>query len=280
MDIEHHNNLDFGKTDHTKILNNIINMQQAESILYKQLEVMSASEKNKADHDDAVEKIDELTRERTDMFSGLDTSFKNGVAYNSYKTSELSDKLHLAQVMEKDLDNKQNLQSSIASHKADKIRMVEINTYYASKYSAQAEIMKILIIVCVPLLIITILSKKGLIPANIADIITAIVIIIGSVIIVMKLYDLTIRNNMNFDEYEWGVNSESLPITSDATTKKSKKSDKFFDSLLNFGCVGEKCCSDGMYYDDSKEQCLTGTNPSKVVEGFCMNSAFRTYNLF
>ena len=142
--------------------------------------------------------------------------------------------------------------------------------------------MKILIIVCVPLLIITILSKKGLIPANIADIITAIVIIIGSVIIVMKLYDLTIRNNMNFDEYEWGVNSESLPITSDATTTKIKtaKSNDFFDSLLNFGCVGEKCCSDGMYYDDSKEQCLTGTNPSKVVEGFCMNSAFRTYNLF
>lgn len=276
----HHNKVGCEKTDHTKLLNNIISLQNLEAVLYKKLETLSASAKNKAEHDEIINEINRMSDERNAMFTTLNTSYENGKSYNSYKKSELADKLDLAQVMESDLNNKKNIQNSLVANKADKMRMVEINTYYASKYNAQSEIMKIIILTCVPLLIITILAKKGLIPENIGDILMALVIVAGVVIISMKFYDLSIRNNMNFDEYEWNVTPPSSTVADDptasatatATASASANSSKhLFDSILNFGCVGKTCCSDGMYYNESKEQCFAGIKPK---EGFVFEQEY------
>ena len=256
------------KKEQDKILDDISNLQNLESKLYNTLE--SSATTNNPDYDDTIKEINKTTDERNQMFNELNKSFKNKKSYNDYKKSELSDKLSLVQVMEEDLNNKKRMLNSLATNKADKMRMVEINTYYSSKYSAQTEIMKMIIIICVPLLIITILSKKEIIPENIADIVMALVITIGAGIVAVKFYDLTIRNNMNFEEYEWGSDPSSLPATTDTTTSTSTQnsSNNLFDNVLNFGCVGEKCCSKGMYYDVGKEQCLTGSRPISLTEGF------------
>lgn len=254
--------------ENTKILDDISNLQTLESKLYKTLESSVSTTTNNSDYDDTIKKINKMTDDRTMMFNELNESFKSKKSYNDYKKTELSDKLGLVQVMEADLNNKKKLQNSLATNRAEKMRMVEINTYYASKYSAQTEIMKMIIITCAPLLVITILSKKGIIPENIADIVMALVIIIGAGIVAVKFYDLAIRNNMNFEEYEWGSDPSSLPVTTDTTTSSQNSSNNLFDNILNNDCVGEKCCSEGMYYDVGKEQCLNGVRPVSLTEGF------------
>ena len=50
---------------------------------------------------------------------------------------------------------------ALEDEKSNSLRMVEINTYYGKKYGAQADLMKTITLFCIPLLILTVLTKRN-----------------------------------------------------------------------------------------------------------------------
>lgn len=251
-------------TDPFEILEDINTLLANERQLYKTLESSVAAGSTSTDYDDIIEQINSIAAEVSRLFSNIYDSYDDAASYNSYKKAELADKIKQAKSMEKDLLDRKSLHNNNESNHAGKIRAFEINTYYSSSYRAQAEIMKIIIIACVPLVIITLLSKSNILTSNIADVLLSIVLIIVAGVVAFKVYDLTIRNNMNFDEYEWGRNPSSLPVSTgiDASSATIDSTD---DYLIHPGCVDASCCSVGTYYVKSSKKCVAGINP---LEGF------------
>ena len=274
------NTMKQSETNQTAILNNINQLQQMETDLYNQLESSTAVGASDSEQETIINKINELSTMRMTMFSDLDTTFKSTQGRVAQSRTDLVDQITTTRIMERDLNNAKSTLNQLQTSKANKMRMVEINTYYASKYKAQIGVMKLIIIICVPLLILAIMSKKKLIPDNISMAIMGVIVVIGTFVIMKQLYDLTSRNNMNFDEYDWTWDSsnntptvyeyDKAQLTSFANETTSTPTPEFSTE----GCVGAECCSTGMYYNAVQGQCLTGsqvpttTSVPTTTEGF------------
>ena len=103
--------------------------------------------------------------------------------------------------------------------------------------------MKIIIILCIPLLILAILTKKNVISGNIGVILTGIIIAIGLLFVFRKIYDITMRDNMNFDEYNWFFDPSAMDPTVyqfdvDAITKLKTN----LQADIGLECIGSSCC--------------------------------------
>ena len=117
--------------------------------------------------------------------------------------------------------------------------------------------MKTIVLICIPIIILTILGNKGLIPNTIAVLLITFIILFGIFSIGYQIIDLSNRDNMNYDEYNWKFNKNNAPAP--ATTDSSNLNDPW---SLNYGtCIGSSCC-------DTVEAYNTNTNK-------CCNSGYR-----
>ena len=248
------------------ILKNINKLQAMESKLYNQLEAASAANEGTAKQDAIVNKINELSTMRMTMFQELDSMYKSMQGRVAQSRIDLVDQLTVTGVMEQEMNNAKKNLNMIQANKDNKMRMVEINTYYASKYRAQAGLMQLVIMVCIPLLILGIVAKKGWIPAGISKGLIGIVIVVGGYFIIRRAINISSRNNMNFDEFDWAWDPDASDPTVyeydkqqlEGATDTLEADANSFASSLGLGCVGSKCCAKGTKYDEDKGQCVEG----------------------
>ena len=147
------------------------------------------------------------------------------------------------------------------------IRMTEINTYYGEQYKAYIDVLKIVVWFSLSVLILTILKNMSLLPDIVLNGLMGLVILFGLFYTLWLSYDISLRDNMVFSEYNW---SFSKPKKSDLTYDKTadKGSMKSLSDSLGMGCIGMECCSDGMTYDSDINKCIPISNSSNTVENF------------
>ena len=78
------------------------------------------------------------------------------------KTDELQLKKTLLQLANDELNATRKAMEEIQQTRAEKERMIGINTYFGKRFSAQAGVMKIFIYMCTPVLFLAILANMGL----------------------------------------------------------------------------------------------------------------------
>lgn len=250
------------------MLQNISQLQKTETDLYTQLE--NASAVNDIDKQESIiNKINEMSTLRMSMFKELDSMYQGLQGRVSQSRNDLVDQLTVTGVMEKELNNAKVTLNALRKDKDNKMRMVEINTYYASKYKAQSNLMKLIVMICIPLLILSILIKKQVIPYQLGGTITLIILLIGLVLVAKRLYDILRRNNMNYDEIEWIWDPDALdPTVYEYDKDALSKLEADIDVNLNIGCIGSECCSAGTTYDTSKQQCVISNVIPNTTESF------------
>jgi len=254
-------------------LDNIQRLQTMEKDLYTQLEKSSASGGDIAGQDAIIAKINELSQIRISLFNELKDMYKDTQGRVSQSRIDLVDQMTVAGVVENELNNAKTNLNALSDNKNQKMRMVELNTYYSQKYREYSRVMKLVIYFTVPILILAILRKKTFIPENIANILIVILIIVGGIMVVLRLVDLSSRSNMNFDEYDWGWDPSRYEPTVLQYDKEQlsgvvsdmKHDTSNFSKSLGLGCIGEECCSDGTVYDKEKQICVP---VSTAVESF------------
>ena len=109
--------------------------------------------------------------------------------------------------------NRQKIKANyktIANDKTNKIRMVEIGTYESLRYSAHIEIMKIIAIASVIILVLSVLLNRNLLPGSIVTGLIVITLAVGLILLVKKLYDLSRRSNLVYDQYAYSPNQSQL----------------------------------------------------------------------
>ena len=82
-------------------------------------------------------------------------------------------------------------------------RHAEVDIFYILKYKKQILMLQHIIIACCVGLIGSVLYHNGLIPSELYTTYLSIVFAIGILVVLYDLFDIFIRNNNNFNEYDF-----------------------------------------------------------------------------
>jgi hypothetical protein len=200
-----------------------------------------------------VNRINQLSEVRMSLYKSLNYTYQSLQKNVNTSRSELVDLLTVVSVVEDELNNAKVQMNQLYGVKNNKMRMVEINTYYGKRYRAQSGLMKLIIFVSVLLLVLAILRKKSLLPETISNILLGIVIIVGGFFIIWRILDISWRDNMNFDEYNFNFNP-------DANTNGNNDYSYKVPNIPKIDCIGNACCTDGMLYDETIRKCIRPPN--------------------
>jgi hypothetical protein len=190
--------------------------------------------------------------------AGASTVFSSGSLYDAQKTAldfigkEKSRTSQNANILETDNNNKK--------------RMSQINMYYTQNYQANTEIMKNIIYMSVGLIVLTLLKTKEYIPSSIATLGTIFILVLGSIVIGQKIFDILRRNDMDFDKYDWTFDEKKID-TARMTQTNANPADLSALGAMNAQapCYGPGCCDTGTTWYEKGRKCMTTAAATAAV---------------
>lgn len=233
------------------IIDNINNLQQIENELFTKLSTDTSLDP--AARAEIVNQVNNLAKARGDLYNNMNDFSSQIETVAGERRNALVQNSVAVSVIQDQIKNSQQTLSGLEEDKSNKMRLVEINNYYGKKYEFQTEIMKIIILTCVPVLIISILLKKGFIPNMIATGLIIIVISVGLIVTGHKVIDLNKRNKFNFDQYDHPFNPYAVQTSKTENTNLSEINKMSFAT----SCLGPACCTDGQTtWDQATRKCV------------------------
>jgi hypothetical protein len=136
--------------------------------------------------------------------------------------------------------------------KNNKIRLIEINSYYSQRYSEHSDLMKITIYTLAPIILLTFLNNNGLLPYNIFVLLIVIIGLYGGFLFVNRLASIWSRDSINYQEYLWSFNKKSAPVPVVTT---SENSDPWGLKMSLGTCIGSNCCSSDTVWNETTNTC-------------------------
>lgn len=274
--------------NYLQIINSIKKIEREIKRLYNSLEELSVNQ------NPDLKKQKQLISDIKYLQQLKESLYKN-ISYNYAATQSrlvesrnvLVDETAVTDIMANELKLTKKQLQVLENEKYNKARMADINNYYSSKYETNSNIIKTIIYYCVPILILGILIKNGLIPQNIGIGIITILCIIVIINVYFQVLDVMNRDNMIFDEYDFPFNPDDTHLSS-----VSNDADQPVKANWKLSCAGEACCPEGNTYgtvwDPINKQCVTPTYVKPQSEGFvgekCLQSSFNkpcaTVNVF
>ena len=230
-----------------QVLNNISQLQVQEKNLYNSLDDANLSSEQKQL---IINQINEISHMLLIMYSNLKDMYSYYKKNVSSARTTLGQEISAIDVLENELNEAKIRMNLLEEQKYNKLRLVEINTYYGKKYNTHTRIMQSIVIICIPIFILSLLANNGIIPAKVYAFIIGIILIIGIIIIGKQIIDLSNRDNMNWDEYNWYFDKSKAP----PNTSDGQSSDPWASSSLT--CVGSDCCYTGSTYDSVQNICI------------------------
>ena len=232
-------------------ISNISQLQEKERDFYSILEDPNLSEEKRKMLIDEINGISEM---RMNMYADLQNMYSS--YSDNVNTLDLTVDSQFKSInkMEDELNQSKIYLNSIDQLKVDKLRVTEINNYYAKRYNAYKNIMFVIAISCIPILALTILNNNSVIPSYIYQIITALIVLIASYIIFNQYLDISNRDSINWDSYSWYFNKNDAPKpgeSNDEDVDEGEEEDEDEDV-----CVGSACCGYDYVYDSTLNQCV------------------------
>ena len=237
-----------------QILNDIQSLQSMEQDLFNSLE--TNPNLTEEQQEQIVNNINQISSMRVNLYQTLSgvNGFFQGALESS--TGTLNEQTAAISIVENELNQAKERLQLLENEKINKLRLVEINDYYKDKYAEHAALMKIIIFMLIPILILTIFYKKGLLPNAIYYGLIVIISIIGAYYFWIRFASIIMRDNMNYQEYNWYFDIASAP------TGSSSSDDPWAVSGTLGTCIGQQCCSTNQAYDSSLNQCVDVTSSS------------------
>lgn len=257
--------LDEFNTRQKDMMQQLTDVQNIELNMYQQLAANVSNKGTQSERDTLLARIQTLSQNRMDMYRDLMDNYAIIRQSVGQTRGDLTDQLALIDITQQQLDALRKQTGELGDGKVGKERMIEINTYYGQKYTAQKELMQIVILTCVPLLILALLAKFGTLAGNIASAIGSVVLVIGLYFIVRKFIDINSRNNMVFDEYDWQFDPAALKPTVIEYNLEQLRGVMPTADISVGGCFGQACCADGTTYDETLSKCVIPKKGSGVT---------------
>ena len=250
-----------------QILNDIQTLQGMEQQLFSNLETntnLTAQEQTQI-----IQKMNQLSDMRLNLYKTVGNV--NNYFQNALTSSQgtLKEQTAAISIIETELNKSKQRLEMLQEEKNNKIRLVELNDYYGSKYAEHGRLMKIIIFTLVPVIILAVLNNKEVIPQNVYYVLLVIVSVIGAAFFWKTMSSILMRDAMNYNEYNWFFDPDAAPSSGGVGTD-----DPWLTTQIPGTCVGQACCSDGQTWDSDLGQCI-GTSSvidTSVTESFMTES--------
>ncbi len=256
-------NFDKMNQSQAQTIKNIRELQRMEKNLYRKLDTSVAGNAvSKSEARRIINRINELSTLRQNLFKNLKNMYSLLRTNVSSSRQNLVNDLTNLGIVESELNNAKKQIEVLQTEKNNKLRMVEINKYYSLNYQNHSDVMKIIIVTCIPIIIVATLGNRELIPSWLTTMLISLCLGAGLIAMFFKVKDLNFRDNMNYDAYNWGTPSGSSSSSSeDEDPFGVEIKDKSWDD--SFGCFGEDCCSEGTAWNSDANKCET-TNETMI----------------
>ena len=205
-------------------------------------ELYKAAEK---DHEDAVgrcsdtilnkleEKKEALLNDILNTAVNKTNTYGAAAGLSAQAATTLANRNITSKVMDERSQQIKEQLAALNDAKNNKVRMAEINTYYAQRYRAYGGVAKLGSFLMVIILALSILKKNGILPDTPYNILVAIIIVIGGGHMLYTLYILYNRDNMDFQEKEWSFNSSyKVPDTVEKRETNNDSDENFVGGRL------------------------------------------------
>ena len=210
---------------------NIANLQNVQKKLFADLEKLAGSPDIalptiQSQINDKFDQIDNLTKLRTNIFETIKANY--GITQSDYNIQRKSyaQQLVALNIIENDLNNTSSQLKKSLSIRDNAERMVGVNNYYTRRYEAHANIMKNIIFYCGIIIFVIFLMRMGIVTDEIASLVITIALCFGIIIIGKKVYDLSRRNNIDYDKYNFPFDIGNIPDNTKNTI--SRETDRTF----------------------------------------------------
>lgn len=240
-------NFDSLQERNQQVLNNISQLQKQEKDLYTSLDDVTLSTEQKQQ---IINRINEISQMRINLYAGIKDMYSYYQQNVAASRTTLGQSMSAVDVLENELNQAKINMNLIEDQKYNKLRLVEINTYFGKRYNAHSKLMKTIVIICIPIIILAFLANKGILPTNIYKLLIVIILVIGSVLIGLQLIDIANRDDMNWDEYNWYFDKNNAPSDSTVGTPSNPW------GTISAQCIGSACCYYGSTYDSEKNICV------------------------
>jgi len=199
-----------------QIIEKISNLQDLENKKYDDLNVLLASNPtpdNIAQQKVLIDDITQLTNIRSQLFDTLLLHAQNNMKVNDALNANVQDKHTIVTLKENDLNARKAAIAALNQETENTQRMVDINVYYKKQYEARVNIMKYIVLLCFLVIFFVVLSNLGWLPQEMVIVLVVIIILAGGLYIGSLVYDAYQRSSMNYDEYNWGFDSQKMAST-------------------------------------------------------------------
>ena len=193
-------------------LQNIKMLQDKEASMYSSLGLSSDGKPLDAEgQQKLLDEINSLTNLRVNLIKELKNQY-NLLNVNVKETdNDIKDELASIYVMEQQLDDKKLQIEKLKSIETNKLRMANINNYYADRAEFVSNIYFIIVLLLIFITVILTLKRFFLfIPSFIFDSVLSLIIVIGIIYVGYKVYDLYSRDKMNFDQYDYSSSNQRV----------------------------------------------------------------------
>ena len=235
----------------SQVLNDISQLQKQEQTLYSSLDDVNLSSEQKQQ---IINKINEISQMRMNLYANLKETYsfyQKNVAASKNIVGESTEAVN---ILENELNQTKIRLNLLEDQKYNKLRLVEINTYYGKRYNAHSGLMKTIVIMCIPIIILTILINKGILPPKVYAFLMGLILLIGIISIGRQLIDIGSRDNMNWDEYYWYFNRDKAPSENIGDLSNP------WENNISLTCIGSACCYEGSTYDSIQNVCVPDLN--------------------
>jgi len=222
-------------------INKIEQLQKTEQQLYDALsqnaERVSLGKKDvysAQDIENITNQINSLSAARVNLYNTLAKLYKSQVHLGKEVKISLDQQTETLQLLEKQLNKSKKQLASLENEKLNQLKMIEITTYYSKQYDAQKRLMQIIAIFGVSLIICSYIGYSPL---------TIIISIVGGMFILIRIFNMSMRTNYDYDEIEWLLPPTMSPDT--GTTEIG-----FTGPGIGNVCAGASCCSEGTIWDN------------------------------
>lgn len=212
------------------LINQISNLQKLEDDKYIALDALlksNPSPDNVAQRKTIMSDITEIATIRSKLFDTMLNNANNHAKVNEQMNSNLENKKTIVSLKEDALNARRIALDLEQKDINNTQRMVGINTYFHKQYEARVKIMKFIVLLCFIIIFFIVLMHLGWLPQELVTVIVVITLFGGLIYIGSLIYDMYQRNNINFDDYNYPVDSNlGSKIAQSTKSEKSHSTDR------------------------------------------------------
>ena len=245
----------------TQTMTDIQDLQTIETELFTALEAgMNNNSLSAVQKQSILDKITKISNMRTQLYTNISGTQSFIQKNATFASTTLGEQLDAIKIVEGELSESKKRYKFIQEDKNNKLRQVEINTYYGDKYSDHSNILKTVIFICILIIIVSLLANYGIISQYYYSYFFIIIMSLGIIYIGWLILEAMTHDNMNYQEYDWGNHPPTTPPAVDT-------SNSVIDPWATIGltCIGQDCCDTDFTYVPTSNKCTSKANlPSGV----------------